>query len=181
MKNRFFIFNFFEDIFFSLLFQINPSPPPPPLNIKWSVPNHFQKLSEAKPTSKTESDYNIILDDKGVPIEADYSDENDISNLNKEVTNEEVTYAISKLKLNKSCVIDELSNEYLKSSTPYMTALYTNLFNLILHTGVIPEIWTESIIKPIIYKQKGDRNNLDNYRGISLISCFSKLFNYFSA
>ena len=57
-----------------------------------------------------------------------------------------------------------------------MTSLYTNLFNLILHTGVIPEIWTESIIKPIIYKQKGDRNNLDNYRGISLISCFSKLF-----
>ena len=59
--------------------------------------------------------------------------------MNKEIINEEVTYAISKLKLN------------------------------------IPEIWTESIIKPI-YKQKGDRNNPDNYRGICLISCFSKLF-----
>ena len=137
--------------------------------------NHFQKLSEAKPTSETESDYNIVLDDKGVRIEADYSDENDISSLNQQITNEEVTYAISKLKLNKSCGIDEISNEYLKSSTPYMTSLYTNLFNLILHTGVIPEIWTESIIKPI-YKQKGDRNNPDNYRGSSLKSYFSKLF-----
>ena len=95
--------------------------------------------------------------------------------MNKEIINEEVTYAISKLKLNKSCGIDEITNEYLNSSTPYMISLYTNLSNRILHTGVIPEIWTESIIKPI-YKQKGDRNNPDNYRGICLISCFSKLF-----
>ena len=41
MKNKIFIFNFVEDILFfwetNYFFQKNPSPPPP-LNIKWSVP-----------------------------------------------------------------------------------------------------------------------------------------------
>ena len=45
MKNKLFIFNFTEDIlFFSLLYGnellfSKKSQPPPPLNIKWSVPN----------------------------------------------------------------------------------------------------------------------------------------------
>ena len=51
--------------------------------------------------------------------------------------------------------------------------LYT-LFNLILDSGCFPKNWSEGIIISI-YK-KGDSNITDNYRGITLVSCISKIF-----
>ena len=35
--------------------------------------------------------------------------------------------------------------------------------------------WCQSVIRPI-YKNKGDIDDPNNYRGISLLSCFGKLF-----
>ena len=49
------------------------------------------------------------------------------------------------------------------------------LFNLILRSGAIPVQWSIGKIKPI-YKNSGDRNDPDNYRPISLLSCLGKLF-----
>ena len=48
------------------------------------------------------------------------------------------------------------------------------LFNKLIETGVYPDEWCRAIIFPI-YK-KGDVNIPDNYRGISLLSCVSKVF-----
>ena len=56
-----------------------------------------------------------------------------------------------------------------------MLPIYIYLFNLIFDTGIIPDIWLEGIIRPI-YKNKGDVENPDNYRPITIFSCFSKLF-----
>ena len=49
-----------------------------------------------------------------------------------------------------------------------------SLFNRILETESAIPSWYTAIIVPIF--KKGDPNNLDNYRGISLLSCLSKLF-----
>ena len=43
------------------------------------------------------------------------------------------------------------------------------LFNVILTTGVIPDRWTNGIILR-------SRSNVDNYRGITIMSCLGKLF-----
>ena len=51
----------------------------------------------------------------------------------------------------------------------------TKLFNIILKTGIIPSDWCLSFINPI-YKQKGEKSDPNNYRGISIISCLGKLF-----
>ena len=59
-----------------------------------------------------------------------------------------------------------------------MIHVFTKLFNLILQTGIIPEEWCISNIIPL-YKNKGDICNPDNYRGISIVSCFEKLFTSF--
>ena len=48
-----------------------------------------------------EADYNINLDDKGLPVEAYYSEENEISSLNKKISNEKVKYAVSKPKIHE--------------------------------------------------------------------------------
>ena len=51
----------------------------------------------------------------------------------------------------------------------------TKLLNIILETGLIPQKWCIGIITPI-FKNKGSAENPENYRGISILSCFSKLF-----
>lgn len=59
-------------------------------------------------------------------------------------------------------------------STDILSSHICDLFNVILGTGFFPVKWTEGIIIPL--HKKGDVNNVFNYRGITLLSCFSKLF-----
>ena len=56
-----------------------------------------------------------------------------------------------------------------------MTEIYTKLFNLILFSAKTPNEWSIGTIKPI-YKQKGSCDDPNNYRGITILSCFGRLF-----
>ena len=44
----------------------------------------------------------------------------------------------------------------------------------ILNSGYFPEQWAEGIIIPL--HKKGDKKCANNYRGINLLSCLSKIF-----
>ena len=68
-----------------------------------------------------------------------------------------------------------IRNEFIKNCSKDVIEVITNLFNLILDSGVIPTNWCLGIIIPL-YKNKGSVNDPDNYRGITLLSCLSKLF-----
>ena len=61
-------------------------------------------------------------------------------------------------------------NEFLKHSPNDMYIVITQLVNLALDTGIVPTDWCIGLICPI-YKTKGQRNDPDNYRGITLLSC----------
>ena len=50
----------------------------------------------------------------------------------------------------------------------------TDLFNAILDSGCFPDNWTEGIIVPLF--KKGDENDVNNFRAVTLVSCLSKLF-----
>ena len=56
-----------------------------------------------------------------------------------------------------------------------MIDVYVKLFNIVFKSGVIPDLWSVGVICPI-YKNKGDTANPDNYRGITILSCYGKLF-----
>ena len=56
-----------------------------------------------------------------------------------------------------------------------MILLYTKLFNSILTTGKTPQSWSIGVIKPL-FKSNGNVSDPDYYRGITLLSCFVKLF-----
>ena len=95
--------------------------------------------------------------------------------LNKPFSPEDITRAIKSLKNNKSCGYDLILNEFLKCAESKMLNIFCKLFNVVFDSGIIPVTWTEGIICPI-YKNKGDAGNPDNYRGITILSCFGKLF-----
>ena len=95
--------------------------------------------------------------------------------LNRPFTHQEIAGAITKLTNNKAGGSDQIINEFLKHSRNEFVQYYTKFFNLILESGHMPTDWHQSVIRPI-YKNKGDIDYPNNYRKISLLSCFEKLF-----
>ena len=86
----------------------------------------------------------------------------------------EVRTAISSLKNNRTPGDDGITNELLKHSTPEMVKSITEVFNEILTSEEIPKQWTTNTI--ILLHKKGTRDDLNNFRPISLMSNFYKIF-----
>ena len=103
----------------------------------------------------------------------DISDDDEF--LNSSITEAEIRKCIKALKNNKCPANDRILNEYLKCSSDKLIPIYISLFNVILDTGIIPDSWLEGIIRPI-YKRGGDPTQPENYRPITILSCFGKLF-----
>jgi hypothetical protein len=62
----------------------------------------------------------------------------------------------------------------LKISSPFIISPLCRIIKPSLNSGVFPTILKYSIITPL-YK-KGDKNNVSNYRPISLLTSLSKIF-----
>ena len=95
--------------------------------------------------------------------------------LNREISIEEVLKQINRLKNGKAHGEDLILNEFLKYSTNSLMNTIVKLFNIVLENGIVPTEWTVGLIRPL-YKKKGNPTDPNNYRGITLLSCFGKLF-----
>ena len=98
----------------------------------------------------------------------------DIDMLDKDFTVLEVINVIKKLKIGKSTGHDNLNSEMFKCVNGSISPILCKLFNIIFKSGVFPTIWTKGILVPV-YK-KGDKKLAQNYRPITLVSIFSKIF-----
>ena len=94
--------------------------------------------------------------------------------LNCAITYTEVKQMVSNLKVGKASGLDMLNAELLKSLNDRFIHVFVKLFNKILQTGEFPEEWSIGII--VLLFKGGDQSILDNYRGITLLSIFGKLF-----
>ena len=63
----------------------------------------------------------------------------------------------------------------IKTGSLTIRTFLVTLFNTILEKKSYPEDWSSGIITPI--HKSGEIDNPDNYRGITINSCLSKLFN----
>ncbi|GBP52317.1 Probable RNA-directed DNA polymerase from transposon BS [Eumeta japonica] len=86
----------------------------------------------------------------------------------------EVEKAIKSQKLDKSPGPDNITNELLKGTMVEQTPLLTNTYNNILTSGSIPKQWEKSHI--ILIHKRGDKEDIENYRPISLMSNVYKVF-----
>ena len=66
-------------------------------------------------------------------------------------------------------------NELIKSTSDVFLSLYVDLVNLIFNSGKIPDTWLAGNIVPV-YKNKGTKIDPKNFRPITILSCFVKLF-----
>ncbi|MEW8548565.1 MAG: endonuclease/exonuclease/phosphatase family protein, partial [Candidatus Thiodiazotropha sp.] len=93
---------------------------------------------------------------------------------NADITDEEIIKAVKSLKMGKSAGLDGVLPEMFFHSLHLILPLLTRFFNRLFKTGDFPESWGKSIIVPL--HKKGSLDLPDNYRGIALLSVFSKLY-----
>lgn len=86
----------------------------------------------------------------------------------------ETIRAINTQKNDKAPGDDNITNYTLKESLSVTSKHLTQLFNEILDTEQIPKQWTKSTI--VLLHKKGDKNEINNYRPISLMSNLYKIF-----
>ena len=91
------------------------------------------------------------------------------------ITPEEVSTVIQSLPYNKAAGPDHLSNEHLIFADETLSLVLTTIFNAILSTGHIPTIFQQGLIIPIPKGRNLDLTNPSYFRGITLLSCISKV------
>ncbi len=83
--------------------------------------------------------------------------------------------AVRKLKLGKAPGSDGLTAEMLKYGGEVVVEWMMWICNLPWEQRKVPEDWRKTIIVPL-YKGKGNREECNNYRGISLLSVPGKIY-----
>ena len=124
---------------------------------------YFANMNKHENMSENFIDENIINNSDNCIFDA----------LDKQFTLDEIKNTVQSLKRNKSFGSDLLLNEYFMETFDVLGGHLLDMFNAILDTGIYPEIWTKGTI--ILIFKKGDPNDVRNYRGITLVSCFSKI------
>ncbi|MCG8032789.1 MAG: hypothetical protein JAZ03_11525 [Candidatus Thiodiazotropha taylori] len=96
------------------------------------------------------------------------------SELDLPISVDEICTAINQLSNGKSSGPDRLLNEFFIYGKDVLMPYLHILFNKLFTSSHFPEVWSMGEVIPL--HKKGDKSNVDNYRGITLLSTFGKLF-----
>ena len=135
--------------------------------------DHFTSVNKRDPSSLHPNDPYIVHVLKEL-IDISKQQHPKCKVLDKPFTIKEILGAIKRLKLHKASGIDIVSNDLIKATADIISPLLCSLFNSILSTEYFPKQWCIGMIIPL-YKS-GEFDDPNNYRGISINSCISKLF-----
>ena len=97
--------------------------------------------------------------------------------LNRNISFEELEKVLLKAKNGKSVGIDQIPYEILKLDS--VKPVLLSLFQLVFDTSLIPSLWRKTVIFPLLKDPSSDKRVPLNYRGVSLLSCLSKLYSAF--
>ena len=90
------------------------------------------------------------------------------------ITVEEIELAVKQMKKNKAPGLDEITSDIIKIGGEQIYTQLASLYNQILTERKIPKEWKEA--KVILLHKKGDKEDIKNYRPISLLSHPYKIF-----
>lgn len=89
-------------------------------------------------------------------------------------TETECQNEIKSLKTNKDAGPMRISVSTFKKNALALAPVICSIFNAILSNGIVPQSWKKNSLVPI--PKKGNRQDVNNYRGISLQSVLPKIF-----
>ncbi len=98
----------------------------------------------------------------------------DNADLNAPISLQELEAFIRKLRCNKATAIDQIPNEVIKQND--VMIILHSLFNKFFSSTLLPSVWLKAVFKPVPKSSSKDPYILLNYRGITLLSCVSKVF-----
>ena len=142
----------------------------PPIEVNDSYISCFQTKAELF------NDYFSSLcslpnDDNIVPLVPQITN-NKLTNFTADV--ESIVSIINKLKTKKASGPDGISAHMLKLCPVEMASALYHLFNKILITDEFPDVWKMANVQPV--HKKSSRQQIKNYRPISLLPICSKIF-----
>ena len=140
-----------------------------PEEIKKEVKRYYENLYEPNPVKTGYEEYTRELE-KMIQQCWDSKDTN-----NDDLTEEEVEMVLRKLKDEKATGPDDISNEMLKYGGRSLQESIKRMMIAIYKTEDLPKQWNEAYIKNI-YKGKGNKKEMKNYRGLILNSHLPKMF-----
>ena len=87
----------------------------------------------------------------------------------------DVKVAIDKLKKGKASGLDNVSPEHVLYAGDALANALTNLFNLCILHGFVPDSFSFSLIVLVVKDKNSDASKCCNYKPVSLVKMFSKV------
>jgi exonuclease III len=96
--------------------------------------------------------------------------------LDEPISMDEVEHVIKSLQKQKSCGLDAICAEVYQSAFDILSPFIVTLFNMLFERGIYPRSWADGLIIPV--HKKGETDNVNNYRGITLVNVISKVYSH---
>ena len=134
---------------------------------------HFSNLYTPKTSEDYDQEHYTLVTERVAALNAEVGDSNFLANDFEEC---EVLAAIKTLHKKKACGFDAVSTEHLVYGGPKIVQILTLIYNHILRLEYVPINLRRGIQIPL-FKGKGTCClETDNYRGISLLTNFNKVY-----
>ena len=161
--------------------MLNPNKKRTSCNIAKLVDKSNRTITSNKDIANTLNNYfcsvsNMIsskVDTTNVPFSHFLKNQNEHSFFLTKITKQEVLNEINRLKPGKAAGHDGIKPGIIEECSESLVDPLMHLYKLSFETGVFPDIWKIAKFIPVF--KKGDRSDEDNYRPISLLSCFEKI------
>ena len=145
----------------------------------WSAINWKGKLEEKQTSERpTDDQFKVFYESRNPTINSDGDEVQHpdiyIPVLDDQITVDEVTSQLRKMKGNKASGPDGIPANALKSLPAVWITFLTTLFNNIFFSATYPGSWTTAKLTTIF--KKGNRLVPENYRGISVVNSIAKLY-----
>jgi hypothetical protein len=89
------------------------------------------------------------------------------------ITYTEVAKLLNELDVKKATGLDGIDAKFIKIATPSICNVLLEIINKSIKTGIFPDDWKASKIKPLF--KKGDQTEPNNYRPVSILCVLSKI------